>query len=81
MTGYYDTHSRAFVSRDGNSTYLAVAVKPTDDKAAAGRRRSEIANDLAGRAGRRGRRYALAQEQVNKQVEKDLRRPRCSPSR
>src|SRR5919204_304005 len=33
VTGYYDTRSRAFVSRDGNKTYVAVALRPTDDKA------------------------------------------------
>src|SRR6478672_2652433 len=32
VRGYYDTHSRAFVSRDGTKTYLSVALKPTDDK-------------------------------------------------
>ena len=32
VSGYYDTGSRAFVSRDGDATYLAVAAsRPTDD--------------------------------------------------
>jgi uncharacterized membrane protein YdfJ with MMPL/SSD domain len=72
VTGYYDTGSRDFVSRDGNATYLAVALQPTDDKAwqeAA----KEIKNELSGRAGVAVGGPALAQEQVNKQVEEDLR--------
>ena len=32
VTGYYDTRSPAFVSRDGRSTYFAVALKATGDK-------------------------------------------------
>ncbi|HEX2707444.1 MAG TPA: hypothetical protein VHM66_05465, partial [Solirubrobacterales bacterium] len=32
VSGYYDTHSPAFVSRDGNSTYFAVSLKATGDK-------------------------------------------------
>ena len=32
VTGYYDTHSPDFVSHDGDSTYFAVTLKPTDDK-------------------------------------------------
>src|SRR5689334_13228066 len=32
VTGYYDTHAPQFVSRDGKQTYLAVALKSTDDK-------------------------------------------------
>ncbi len=72
VTGYYETHNRAFVSRDRNSTYFAVAVKPTDSKAVqeAGK---AIAAELAGRPGVVVGGYAVAQEQVNKQVEKDLK--------
>jgi RND superfamily putative drug exporter len=33
VTGYLETQNPDFVSRDGNSTYLAVGLKPTDDKA------------------------------------------------
>src|SRR5947207_389320 len=33
IADYYNTGSSAFVSRDGKSTYLSVALKPTDDKA------------------------------------------------
>ena len=32
VSGYYDTRSRAFISRDGRSTYFAVALKATEDK-------------------------------------------------
>jgi RND superfamily putative drug exporter len=31
VTGYYDTRSPVFVSKDGKSTYFAVALRPTDD--------------------------------------------------
>src|SRR3954449_2327374 len=34
VTGYYDTRSPAFVSRDRRSTYFAVSLKTTEDKAA-----------------------------------------------
>jgi uncharacterized membrane protein YdfJ with MMPL/SSD domain len=72
VTGYYDTRSPDFVSRDGDATYLAVALKPIDDKdwQAAG---GEIADQLAGRPGVTVGGAAVAQEQVNKQVEEDLR--------
>jgi uncharacterized membrane protein YdfJ with MMPL/SSD domain len=72
VTGYYDTRSRAFVSRDGSSTYVAVALKPTDDKAWQDGAK-EIDEQLSGRPGIEVGGPALAQEQVNKQVEKDLR--------
>ena len=73
VTGYYETRSRDFVSKDGDSTYLAVALTPTEDKAwqeAA----EAIEDQLAGRAGIEIGGPALAQEQVNKQVESDLQR-------
>jgi uncharacterized membrane protein YdfJ with MMPL/SSD domain len=66
------TGSRDFISRDGSSTYLAVALEPTDDHArhdAANR----IADALAGRSGVTVGGPALAESQVNKQVERDLR--------
>ena len=73
VSGYYDTGSHAFVSRDGHETYLSVALSPTDDKALqdAG---SSIADQLDGRPGVTVGGYALATEQVNKQTESDLRR-------
>ncbi len=72
VSGWYDTRSSDFVSRDGRATYLAVALKPTEDKAwqEAG---ADVADDLAGRPGITVGGAAVAQEQVNKQVEEDLR--------
>ncbi|HEX6229185.1 MAG TPA: MMPL family transporter, partial [Solirubrobacterales bacterium] len=73
VSSYYSTGSRDFVSEDGDSTYLAVALRPLDDKKwqAAG---AEIADQLEGRPGVTVGGAAVAQEQVNKQVEDDLRR-------
>ncbi|MGB7587130.1 MAG: efflux RND transporter permease subunit [Solirubrobacterales bacterium] len=72
VTGYYETHSSAFVSTDGSSTYLAVGLKPTGDKQwqAAG---NDVAKQLANRPNIVVGGPAVAQEQVNKQVETDLR--------
>jgi RND superfamily putative drug exporter len=72
VTGWYDTRSPDFVSVDRRSTYLAVGLRPTDDKEwqKAG---GEIADELAGRPGMVVGGAAVAQEQVNKQVEEDLR--------
>lgn len=71
VSGYYETRSRDFVSRDGDSTYLAVALKPTDDKdwQEAG---DAIAERFAESEGVIVGGPAVAQEQVNKQVETDL---------
>jgi uncharacterized membrane protein YdfJ with MMPL/SSD domain len=73
VTGFYETGSRDFVSRDEQSTYLAVALKPIDDKKwqEAG---AAVAEQLADRPGVTVGGAAVAQEQVNKQVEKDLQR-------
>jgi uncharacterized membrane protein YdfJ with MMPL/SSD domain len=73
VSGYYDTRSPDFVSRDGNATYLAVSLKPLGDKEwqAAG---GHIADRLSGRPGVTVGGAAVAQEQVNKQVEEDLRK-------
>jgi uncharacterized membrane protein YdfJ with MMPL/SSD domain len=73
VSGFYDTRSRAFVSRDGQSTYFAIALKPTEDKPwqEAG---AEIAEDLSSRPGVLVGGAAVAQEQVNKQVEEDLKK-------
>ena len=72
VTGYPETRSTDFVSEDGDSTYLAVSLTPTDDKELqeAGER---IQDELAGEPGVTVGGYALATEQVNKQVEEDLR--------
>src|SRR3954465_15763063 len=72
VSGYYDTHSPVFVSRDRNATYFTVALKTTADKQAqeAG---ADIAEQLSADKGVIAGGPAVAQEQVNKQVEKDLR--------
>jgi RND superfamily putative drug exporter len=72
VSGFYNTGSRAFVSRDGDSTYLAVGLKPRGDKQwqEAG---GDIADAFNDRPGVLVGGAAVAQEQVNKQVEKDLR--------
>jgi RND superfamily putative drug exporter len=72
VTGYYDTHSPAFVSRDGNATYFAVALKATGDKQMQDSG-AAIAKQLSRHPGVVVGGLAVAQEQVNKQVEKDLR--------
>jgi uncharacterized membrane protein YdfJ with MMPL/SSD domain len=73
VSGYYDTHSPAFVSRGGGSTYFAVALKTTADKAAQ-ETGADIADQLSTHAGILVGGPAVAQEQVNKQVEQDLRK-------
>ncbi len=72
VTGYYDTHSPVFVSKDGRSTYFAVSLKTFDDKKWQ-EEGADIADSLSGRPGVIVGGAAVAQEQVNKQVEKDLR--------
>ncbi|HEX9966521.1 MAG TPA: MMPL family transporter [Solirubrobacterales bacterium] len=71
VSGYYETRSRDFISKDGNSTYLAVALEPTDDKEwqEAG---DAIAERFEASEGVIVGGPAVAQEQVNKQVETDL---------
>jgi uncharacterized membrane protein YdfJ with MMPL/SSD domain len=73
VSGYYDTRSPAFVSRDGDSTYFAVALKATEDKEQQESGR-EIADQLAEEPGVVVGGFAVAQEQVNKQVEEDLKK-------
>jgi uncharacterized membrane protein YdfJ with MMPL/SSD domain len=72
VSGYYDTRSRAFVSHDGRSTYFAVALKQTGDKQVqeAG---ADVADVLSVHPGVVVGGVAVAREQVNKQVEKDLK--------
>src|SRR5919197_1821395 len=73
VRGYYDTRSRDFVSRDGKSTYLIAALKPTgdNDEQDAG---DAIADRFAGRPGISVGGPAVASAQVNDQVEHDLRK-------
>ncbi|MGN6815036.1 MAG: MMPL family transporter, partial [Solirubrobacterales bacterium] len=72
VTGYYDTRSRAFVSRDARSTYFVVALKTTEDKQAQ-EDGADIADQLSTHPGLVVGGPSVAQEQVNKQVEEDLR--------
>ena len=72
VASYDTTRSRDFVSRDGRSTYLAVRLTPTDDSALqdAGKRiHAALENEPGVTVGG----PAVAQEQANVQVEKDLR--------
>jgi len=72
VASYLSTGSRDFISRDGRSTYLAVALQPTGDRArqdAADR----IAEAVARTPGVSVGGPALAERQVNEQVERDLR--------
>jgi uncharacterized membrane protein YdfJ with MMPL/SSD domain len=72
VASYLSTGSRDFLSREGRATYLAVALKPTGDHAeqdAAAR----VAGSLTGVRGVTVGGTALAERQVNKQVERDLR--------
>ena len=73
VSGYYETRSPAFVSTDGRSTYLAIGLKPRGDKQwqEAG---AAIADAYNERPGVTVGGPAVAQEQVNKQVESDLQR-------
>jgi RND superfamily putative drug exporter len=72
VQSYLDTHSRDFVSRSGDATYLTAGLEPTDDEQAqdaAGR----IADSLDDEPGVTVGGPALAQRQANEQVEHDLR--------
>ncbi len=72
VSGYYDGGSRAFVSRHSDSTYLAVALKPTGDKEVQDSAK-QIAEGLQGRPGLLVGGPAMAMQQVNDQVENDLK--------
>ena len=72
VASFLSTGSRDFVARDGDATYLAVSLEPTGDRgrldAAEG-----IADSLAAERGVSVGGPALAQAQINEQVERDLR--------
>src|SRR4051794_2291464 len=72
VSGYYDTHSRALISRDRHMTYLSVALKTTDDKEWQDSAKS-IEDQLDGRPGISIGGSAVANAQVNHQTERDLR--------
>jgi uncharacterized membrane protein YdfJ with MMPL/SSD domain len=73
VAGYYDNRSTDFVSRGRDSTYLIVALAPTGDKEIHDAGES-IEDQLAGRDGVEVGGGAVAEAQVNEQVERDLRR-------
>jgi RND superfamily putative drug exporter len=73
VTGYYDSGAKAFVSKDGQSTYFAVALKATGDKELQDVG-GEITDELSAKPGVVVGGFAVAQEQVNKQVEEDLKK-------
>jgi RND superfamily putative drug exporter len=73
VTGYYGTHSPAFVSRDGDATYFAVALNATEDKELQ-EVGADIADQLDEEPGVVVGGFAVAQEQVNSQVEEDLKK-------
>ncbi|HXV06369.1 MAG TPA: MMPL family transporter [Solirubrobacterales bacterium] len=72
VSGYYDTGSTVFLSHDRRSTYFVASLKSTSDKQTQESAR-EIAASLSNRPNVLVGGPALAQEQVNKQVETDLR--------
>ncbi len=72
VTGYYDTRSLTFVSNDRQASYFAIALRPTGDKVLQDVG-AEIADELSADPGVVVGGFAVAQEQVNKQVENDLR--------
>jgi uncharacterized membrane protein YdfJ with MMPL/SSD domain len=72
VTSFLSTGARDFISRDGDATYLAVGLEPTGDRArqnAAERIAASLADDPYVTVGG----SALAERQVNTQVEQDLR--------
>jgi uncharacterized membrane protein YdfJ with MMPL/SSD domain len=72
VRGYFSTGSPVFVSRDNSSTYIAVSLKATDDKAV-----QDLGGELAERFDRQPGLIvggtAVAGAEVNTQVEDDLR--------
>jgi uncharacterized membrane protein YdfJ with MMPL/SSD domain len=73
VVGYLDTGSKDFISRDGDATYLSVRLTATDDDKTqdAGER---ITHALADEPDVTVGGNAVAQQQINEQVESDLRR-------
>jgi uncharacterized membrane protein YdfJ with MMPL/SSD domain len=71
--GFNQTKAPEFISRDGDATFLAVSLDSTDDKekqeAADG-----LTESLSGYENVLVGGFALANEQINRQVEKDLQR-------
>ena len=72
VSSFLSTGSRDFVARDGDATYLAVSLEPTGDRDRLDTA-ERVADSLAGERGVSVGGPALAQAQVNEQVERDLR--------
>ena len=72
VSSFYSTGSRAFVSRDGDATYLSVRFTTLDDDAEQDAA-TRIVDELDGEPGVTVGGSAVASEQVNTQVEEDLR--------
>ncbi len=72
VNGFLNTHSDAFVSRNGDATYLAVSLKSSDDDRNQ-KTAKRIAEEFNGERGITVGGGALAQKQVNEQTESDLR--------
>jgi uncharacterized membrane protein YdfJ with MMPL/SSD domain len=72
VTSYLTTEARDFISRDGDATYLAVGLKPTEDRARQDTAQ-RLADSLADEQGVTVGGSALAEHQVGTQVERDLR--------
>ncbi|HET8975019.1 MAG TPA: MMPL family transporter [Solirubrobacterales bacterium] len=73
VASFSSTGSPDFLSREGDATYLAAALDTTDDKAEQ-EAADAIRERLEGEAGVSVGGPALAQRQVNEQVEEDLRK-------
>ncbi|MGH2992828.1 MAG: MMPL family transporter [Solirubrobacterales bacterium] len=72
VASFYSTGSRSFVSRDGDATYLGVRFTTMDDDAEQDAA-TRIVDELEGKPGITVGGGAVAREQVNTQVEEDLR--------
>jgi uncharacterized membrane protein YdfJ with MMPL/SSD domain len=72
VASFYTTGSRAFVSKDGDATYLGVRFTTMDDDAEQDAA-TRIVDELQGKPGITVGGGAVAREQVNTQVEEDLR--------
>jgi uncharacterized membrane protein YdfJ with MMPL/SSD domain len=72
VSSYLEDGSRDFVSRDGDSTYVAVSLRPTDDKRAQDAAQG-VADSFAGEPDVTVGGASLASAQANDQVEHDLR--------
>jgi uncharacterized membrane protein YdfJ with MMPL/SSD domain len=72
VSSFYSTGSRAFVSRDADATYLSVRFTTLDDDAEQDAA-TRIVDELDGEPGVTVGGSAVASEQVNSQVEEDLR--------